>query len=67
MIVLRCLRQDRLIPACSNFVQERLGKEFVDPKPTRLEDVYNDSRNTDPIIFILSPGVDPSDILNNFA
>lgn len=63
MIVLRCLRPDRLIPACTGFVHDKLGKDFTDPKPSRLEDVYSESKNTDPIIFILSPGVDPSDVL----
>jgi dynein heavy chain len=53
MIILRCLRKDRLMFACSDFIEEKMKKEFVEIKSTTLKDVYEDSGPTDPIMFIL--------------
>jgi dynein heavy chain len=67
MIVLRCLRPDRVVFASTNFVEQKMKKEFIETKPTTLSEVYKDSRPNTPIIFVLSPGVDPTDLLMNFA
>lgn len=61
MIVLRCLRPDRVIFAIRNFVGDLMKKEFLEVKPTSLQEVFEESEPSTPIIFVLSPGVDPSD------
>jgi dynein heavy chain len=61
MIVLRCLRPDRVIFSIRNFVEHYMKKEFIENKPTNLEEVVNESKPDTPIIFVLSPGVDPTD------
>lgn len=66
MIILRCLRPDRVIFAIRNFV-EQYNKEFLDTKPTSLQDILEESVPDSPIIFVLSPGVDPADQLYKFA
>jgi len=67
MIILRCLRPDRIIFSCMEFVEQNMRKEFIETRPVRLDEVYKNSDNTEPIIFVLSPGVDPSDQLSNLA
>jgi dynein heavy chain len=71
MIVLRCLRQDRVIHAIKNFVEANVDptikKEFMESKPTNLQEIHAASIPQVPIIFVLSPGVDPRDLLLNFA
>jgi dynein heavy chain len=37
-----------------------LDKRFVEPLPFSLSEVYDESRNTLPLVFVLSPGVDPT-------
>jgi len=49
------------------FVEQKLRKEFTETRPVRLDEVYKASDNSEPIIFVLSPGVDPSDQLSNLA
>jgi dynein heavy chain len=65
LLVLRCLRPDRLTVALSQFVRYELpaGDHFVDCDATLnsfqvLEQVLSDSKPFTPIYFILSPGAD---------
>eukprot|EP00117_Sycon_ciliatum_P019779 scpid3161/ scgid17821/ Dynein heavy chain 2, axonemal; Axonemal beta dynein heavy chain 2; Ciliary dynein heavy chain 2 len=67
MIVLRCLRPDRILYACMEFVELKMRKEFIEAKTFTLPEVYKNTSSKDPIIFVLSPGVDPSDQLSNLA
>uniref|UniRef100_A0A8B9BTY6 Dynein axonemal heavy chain 12 n=1 Tax=Anser brachyrhynchus TaxID=132585 RepID=A0A8B9BTY6_9AVES len=59
MIILRCLRPDKIGPAITTFVTDKLGKKFVEPPPFDLTKSYLDSDSTIPLIFVLSPGADP--------
>ncbi|KAG7472883.1 hypothetical protein MATL_G00114010 [Megalops atlanticus] len=67
MIVFRCLRPDKIVPAITNYVTENLGKIFVEPPPFDLAKSYMDSNCTVPLVFVLSPGADPMASLLKFA
>eukprot|EP00105_Crassostrea_gigas_P043640 XP_019927788.1 PREDICTED: dynein heavy chain 12, axonemal isoform X3 [Crassostrea gigas] len=67
MIILRVIRPDKVNPAITNFVREKLGKKFVEPPPFDLAKSYQDSNCCAPLIFILSPGADPTMALLKFA
>jgi dynein heavy chain len=68
MIIVKIIRKDRVLPAAINFIVEKNGSDtFVTPPSFSLDSVYNDSSKTIPIIFILSPGVDPHTQLRAFA
>lgn len=58
-MILRCLRIDKMVPAVMIFVENQLGKKFIDPPPFDLALIYKDSNCTIPLIFVLSPGSDP--------
>ncbi|XP_039627270.1 dynein heavy chain 12, axonemal [Polypterus senegalus] len=67
MIILRCLRPDKIVPAITNYVTDKLGKKFVEPPPFDLSKSYTDSNAVIPLVFILSPGADPMASLLKFA
>jgi dynein heavy chain len=67
MIVLRCFRTDRVNFAIKNYVEANMKKDFIENRPTNIKEVFDESRETEPVIFVLSPGVDPTDQLRKLA
>lgn len=50
-----------------DFVKAELGEKFIESPPFDLKAAFQDSSNTTPIIFVLSPGADPIPYLMNLA
>ncbi|XP_063983101.1 dynein axonemal heavy chain 7-like [Diachasmimorpha longicaudata] len=67
LLVLRCVRPDKVVPAVQTFVETELGPRFIDPPPFDLVSSYADSNCAVPLIFILTPGADPAQVLLKFA
>ncbi len=59
LLVLRCLRPDRLTSALEMFVSQSIGKFFISDQAVDISVSFKDSGTTTPLFFILSPGVDP--------
>ncbi|XP_076664543.1 dynein axonemal heavy chain 7 [Andrena cerasifolii] len=67
MLILRCIRPDKIIPAIRQFVEAELGSQFVEPPAFDLASSYADSNSCTPLVFILTPGTDPAQLLLTFA
>ena len=67
MLLVRCLRPDRVIFACTLFVGNALGRKYVEPPVLDLAESYGDSTPLSPLIFVLSPGVDPTEALRKLG
>lgn len=68
MIILRCFRPDRVRFAIINFVNAYFkGTDFTSTKSTSIQEIYDESTPETPIIFVMAPGVDPTEQLKRFA
>ncbi|XP_067102135.1 dynein axonemal heavy chain 1 [Osmerus mordax] len=67
LLVLRCLRADRLTHGLQDFVAAHLGQRFIEPQTSDLSVVFKESSPSTPLIFVLSPGTDPAADLYKFA
>ncbi|XP_044742040.1 dynein axonemal heavy chain 12 [Chrysoperla carnea] len=67
LILIRIIRPDKTMVSVSKLVAMEMGEKFVTPPPFDIAKSYGDSSSQYPLIFILSPGVDPMSSLQNFA
>lgn len=67
LILLKLTRPETMVAALQEFVKVKLGHQFVEPTAFNLASIFEESVNKTPLIFILSPGVDPMTQLLKFA
>jgi dynein heavy chain len=67
MLLVRSLRPDRVLFAAAGFVSNALGRRFVEPPVLDLGETFADSSPAAPLVFVLSPGVDPTEALRKLA
>ena len=67
IVLLRCLRLDRVSLAVRRYIETHHGHSFTEIPEFDLSVSYSDSSSTKPLIFILSPGSDPLSKIEKLA
>ncbi|KAF4522383.1 hypothetical protein B566_EDAN012965 [Ephemera danica] len=67
LVIIKCLRPNKLVPAVQRLIAMELGNKYVEPPAFNLKDAFEDSTCSSPLIFVLSPGSDPTSQLYQFA
>lgn len=67
LLLIRCLRDDRMVSCCANYIIDRLGQRFVDSIPLNLKETWLETISQTPLIFLLSPGADPTSSIETLA
>lgn len=67
LLVIQALRPDRMLSALQNYTQEALGVVSMSPPPLSLQVLLNETRATEPVLFVTTAGADPTQELEEFA
>lgn len=67
MLFIRSLRLDRLSYSIKQFISTNLGSQFSETPIKNFKNILDDFNNKNAVIFILSPGTDPVNIVTNMA
>jgi dynein heavy chain len=67
LMIVRCFRPDKMVLALRDFVAANIGAKYIDPPPFDLRSSFSSSNVKTPLIFVLSPGADPTEDLFKFA
>ena len=57
----------KVVSAMSYYIGQTIGNAYLDPPNVTVRDLYRDSDCRTPVIFVLSPGADPTSSLLKFA
>ncbi|XP_051780645.1 dynein axonemal heavy chain 6-like [Erpetoichthys calabaricus] len=67
LILIKTLKPESLISSLEGFIADKLGTKYVESGNLTLREMYDNSDATTPLIFILSPGMDPTSQLMRLA
>ncbi|XP_026818275.1 dynein heavy chain 6, axonemal-like [Rhopalosiphum maidis] len=67
LMVIRALKEEKLICAISNFVSTELGKMFIESLEVSHRLLYTNTSSTLPLIYIISAGSDPFESFQKFS
>ncbi|XP_055533348.1 dynein axonemal heavy chain 10 [Wyeomyia smithii] len=67
LMLMRCLRVERVYRLINKFVSTVMGEEFITPPIFSFDSIFEQSSAVTPVVFILSPGSDPTNDLMKLA
>jgi len=67
MCIVKALREDRTMVAAQTYISEALGERFVESVPLNMEHTWGESTPYVPLICLLSPGADPTKLIEELA
>ena len=67
LCLIRSVREDRAVLASQKFIRKTLGEEFMAPVTDQITEVWEESEPCKPILYLLAPGSDPTNSIDELA
>ena len=67
LLIIKALREEKIIYTITKFIKEVLGERFIKTPPVSMEELFAETTKRTPIIFILSQGADPMAMVQRLA
>jgi len=67
LLLVRSLREDRMLVAAKDYIVDVMGKKYLVFKPLDIESTWAESSTKIPLIFLLSPGSNPNAAIEAMA
>ena len=67
MCIVKTFREDRTLIAAQEYIADALGQRFVESVPLNMERAWLESHSKCPLICLLSPGADPTKLIEDLA
>jgi dynein heavy chain len=67
LLIIRVFRKDRIFNSIKNFIRVTMGEFFINAPAINMDKIFAQSSEKIPILFILSPGVDPNGYVTQLA
>ncbi|KAM0726763.1 Dynein axonemal heavy chain 10 [Formica fusca] len=67
LMLIRCFRVDRVYRGIINYVIDIMGEQYITPPHMSYDMIFEESTPTMPVVFLLSPGSDPTSELMKLA
>lgn len=65
--LIRAVREDRTLIASKQYIESILGARFTKPLAITYADIFEEMSTKDPVLFLLSPGADPTGGIDDLA
>lgn len=67
LIVVKIFKPEKLMFGFSNYVENKIGKYYLEIPSINMNEIYIDTDVKTPIIFVLSSGADPTSLIYGLA
>ncbi|CAF1458544.1 unnamed protein product [Adineta steineri] len=67
LMLIRCFSPNRIIFAINKYITKIMGKKYIIPPTVYFDSIFEQSTAQIPVIFILSPGSDPTNDIQKLA
>ncbi|PHJ21329.1 dynein gamma flagellar outer, partial [Cystoisospora suis] len=67
LCLLRALREDRTVVSSARCIESLLDSRYTEPVTDSIESIWQESQSRIPVLFLLSPGTDPTSIIDELA
>ena len=66
LMLQRIIKPEKVGSGMADYVIKTIGPQYLEAPNVSIKDLWKDSDNRTPIIFVLSPGADPTSALLKF-